>query len=79
MSLHGLYTDEWFNLVRMNILCYIDNEKYSEAKFLLIRYLDAHISKTRRDLLIQIAFLGLKFSLIFNDLEGFVSCIKMLA
>ncbi|KAF7677985.1 Transcription factor tau [Astathelohania contejeani] len=76
MSLHGLDVDEWFNILKMNVVAKIELMNYTDASALLIKSLEAHIFRGRSDIFIQLVAMGMKFSLINNDIDNFLVCIK---
>jgi hypothetical protein len=79
MSLHGLDVNEWFFLIKNNILCFMEQDKYERGKYLIRKGIEAHVFRIREDLFLQLSFLGLRHSLLRNDFGFFITVIKRLA
>ncbi|TBU09495.1 hypothetical protein CWI36_0024p0020 [Hamiltosporidium magnivora] len=75
-SLHGLNVDEWFEVMKMNILCHLKLKKYEDSMNLLNRCLKSGVFKQRSDIYIQFLFLGFKYSLLNNNYGDFVNFVK---
>lgn len=77
-SLHGLDTEEWFYVIKNNIVCMIHCDRYREAKRLVLKSLEAHVLK---DLCytLPLSLLGIKIALRLNDFETVTRIIKGLA
>ncbi|KAM0677135.1 hypothetical protein BDAP_002296 [Binucleata daphniae] len=81
-KLHGLEFEEWYELVKLNVLCYIEQNEYKKAIDLVHQFL---VGKTREKdsrkyvkYFETIGYLGLRFAVYNNDLMSFIRICKKL-
>lgn len=75
-SLHGLYTNEWFDIVQMNFHMLIQSMD-SNAFKIAFRSLDALIFK-ENDIIFDLVFLIMKYCIIHNNLDILSKMLKKL-